>query len=118
MTVTPLRIVVALLAIATALIHFSLLIFLGGFDLPFVMNGVGYLALTFAYLTDVPLGANRRPLLHLLFIGYTGITFLAWVAIGEKNPATLLGAIGYTDKIIEVLLIVALVFSLRQEGNR
>jgi hypothetical protein len=118
MSLTPLRLAITLLAVATALIHWSLLVIMGRFDLIFFLNGVGYLALTFAYLTDRPLGATRRPLLHGLFIAYTAVTVLAWLAIGEKNPATTLGALGYIDKIIEILLIVALVISLRRIGQR
>ncbi|MCS6801134.1 MAG: hypothetical protein RMM58_04880 [Chloroflexota bacterium] len=118
MPISPLRLAITLLALATALIHFSLLFMMGRFDVAFFLNGVGYLALTFAYLTNVPLGAARRPLLHFLFIGYTGVTILAWVALGEKNPAAPLGAIGYIDKIIEILLIVALVISLQRERQQ
>ena len=114
----PIRLAVAVLATITAVIHWSLLLIMGAFDLAFFVNGVGYLALTAAYLTDVPLGANRRRLLHYIFIAYTALTILAWLAIGEKNPATTLGALGYVDKVVEVLLIVALVVSLRQEGRR
>jgi hypothetical protein len=112
------RLVVALLAVITAVIHFWLLVIIGGFDPAFFLNGIGYLALTAAYLTNVPLGAGRRPLLHVVFIGYTAVTILAWLALGEKNPATTLGMLGYIDKTVEVLLIIALVVSLRQEGKR
>lgn len=118
MSFTPLRLAVTVLALATALIHFSLLGIMGRFDLIFFLNGVGYLVLTFAYLTDFPLGARRRALVHGVFIAYTAVTILAWLAIGEKNPATTLGALGYIDKIIEVLLVIALIISLRRITQR
>ncbi|GIW10025.1 MAG: hypothetical protein KatS3mg061_1082 [Dehalococcoidia bacterium] len=101
------RWIVALLAVATALIHWSLLLQLP--DLLFFLNGLGYLALAFAYLTERPLGPERRQLLHGIFLGYTAITILAWVAVGERS------LIGYLDKLLELLLVFFLVLSLRQE---
>ncbi|MFN8533601.1 MAG: hypothetical protein U0556_08650 [Dehalococcoidia bacterium] len=108
MSPSLLRGVVAILAIATALIHFSLL-----FPDPiFILNGLGYLGLTFAYLTNIPFGIARRRLVHYLFAGYVITTILAWIAIGERNT------LGYLDKAIEVLLLAALMLSLRQERGQ
>lgn len=97
---TLLRIVIAVLAIATALIHFSLL--LGGFDIPFLLNGLGYLALLVALFWNAPIVANRRQLVHVVFIAYTAVTIIAWIAVGDR------GIVGWVDKAIEVLLILAL----------
>ena len=98
---TILRAAILVLASATALIHWWLL--LGFFDIPFLLNGLGYFALLGAFFLPWPVFANRRGLVHAVFIGYTVVTILAWVAIGERS------AIGYVDKVVEVLLLDALV---------
>lgn len=97
-----LKIIIAILTLLTAGIHFSLLFP----DVLFILNGLGYLTLLAAYLLPVPFFRNNRGLIRWAFIGFTVVTIVAWIAIGDKSwPA---GAMGYATKAIEVLLVIAL----------
>ncbi|RCK71869.1 MAG: hypothetical protein ANABAC_2692 [Anaerolineae bacterium] len=100
MKLTPYRIAIIVLTLATALIHFSLLFP----DTLFILNGLGYLALLVAYFAPLPLARQNHRMVKIGFVVYTVITILAWVAIGS-NPPTLLGLI---TKIIEVLLVICI----------
>lgn len=96
------HIAMILLALVTAGIHFSLL-----FPNPmFILNGLGFLSLLAAYFLPLPIVKDRRALVRWVFIGYTAVTILAWVAIGDKSwPA---GALGYTAKLVELVLLFLL----------
>jgi len=103
------RTVVIVLGLATALIHLSL-----NFpptirppELLFTLNGLGYLALVAAFAFDPPVVREHRRALHYLFIAYTLVTILGWVAIGARN------VVGYTDKAVEIVLVLALWRHLR-----
>lgn len=104
---SPLHIGIILLTLATAGIHFSLLFP----DLMFILNGLGYLALLAAYFLPIPLARQNRGLVRWAFIGFTLLTILAWVAIGDKSwPA---GALGYATKAIELVLLSLLLADRR-----
>jgi hypothetical protein len=97
-----LKIIIAILTLLTAGIHFSLLFP----DVLFILNGLGYLTLLAAYLLPVPFFRNNRGLIRWAFIGFTIVGIIAWIAIGDKSwPA---GALGYATKAIEALLVIAL----------
>ncbi|GAB4480394.1 MAG: hypothetical protein Kow0088_21970 [Anaerolineales bacterium] len=100
MKLTPYRIAILVLTLATAIIHFSLLFP----DTLFILNGLGYLAFLAAYFAPLELARQNHRLVKLGFVAYTVITILAWVAIGTNPPTTL----GLITKIIEVLLVVCL----------
>jgi hypothetical protein len=104
MTRSNLRLAIAVLTIATALIHFSLNFNTGAFVFQpmFTLNGLGYLGLLAALWFPLSFLAGRERLVHYVFIGYTAVTILGWVAVGARN------IVGYGDKLIEVLLIAAL----------
>jgi hypothetical protein len=54
----------------------------------------------------VPFFRDNRRLVRWAFMGYTLVTILAWVAIGDKSwPG---GSLGYFSKLIELILIVSL----------
>jgi len=93
---------VILLTLATSFIHFSLL-----FPDPlFILNGLGFLALLVLYYLPANLTLKYHNLIHSVFIGYTIITILAWIAIGNKSwPA---GTLGYITVIIEIALVILL----------
>ena len=95
-------IAIFLLALATAIIHISLL-----FPDPlFILNGLGFLALLLLYFLRTNLTLSYHRLIHSVFIGYTVITILAWIAIGDKSwPA---GALGYVTVFIEIALAILL----------
>ncbi len=106
---STLRTIILILALATSLIHFALNFTMGRFDPVFTANGLGYLALAAAFLYPFGFLKGRQKLIQVVFIVYTAVTILAWLAMGEKNIATLQGMLGYSDKLIEILLIAALV---------
>jgi hypothetical protein len=72
----------------------------------FILNGIGYLVLVAAlYLPQL---RQYQPIIRWALILYAAVTIIAWVAIGERN------AIGITDKLIEVALIVLLFIEARR----
>jgi 4-amino-4-deoxy-L-arabinose transferase-like glycosyltransferase len=106
----PLAAPIAALALATSGLHAYLNVMLGSLDPAMTANAVGYVALLAAYL----LLPARRPLIILAFIGYTLVTILGWVALGDKSFSTALGQIGWLDKAIEVALLLCLVIARRR----
>jgi len=105
---STLRTVILILAAATSLIHLALNFTLGHFDVAFTANGLGYLALAAAFVYPFRFLKGREKLVQVVFMGFTAVTILAWLVMGEKNIATLQGMLGYSDKLIEILLIAAL----------
>jgi hypothetical protein len=90
-----LRIGIAVLTLAAALIHLQL-----NFPDPvFILNGLGYLALLAALFVPIPQIARYRNAVRLVLVGYAALTILLWVLVGARTP------IGYIDKGIEVVLI-------------
>ena len=94
---------IVVLALVTALIHFSLSMRMG-FDLMFTLNGLGYIGLLAALFLPIPILVRYRPVIRILMILYTLVTIVAWVFLGERNT------IGYVDKLIEAALVVLLWF--------
>jgi hypothetical protein len=109
---STLRSAIVVLTVATALIHLYLNFNTGKFEFQpmFTLNGLGYFALLGALFLNLPFLAGRGRLVHYAYIGYTAVTILAWVAFGQRN------LVGYTDKVIEVLLIAALWLDLQQNA--
>lgn len=114
MNKTALRALIALLTVATAAIHLYLVPAQGiPAGIPFILNGLGYLALLAAlWFQPGPL-AGRERLIHFVYLGFTAVTILAWAAIGDKSLTSSLGQIGWTDKVIEAVLMFALWQHLR-----
>jgi hypothetical protein len=103
---TLLRIGIIVLTLGTALIHFSL-----NFPDPgFILAGLGYLALLASLYLPVPYVTRYRRVVPWIFIGYTALVTLLWVLLGART------AIGYTDKVIEIALILLLLIEVR--GSR
>jgi hypothetical protein len=101
-TMSGLKWIIAILTLVTAGIHFTLLFP----DLTFILNSLAYLTLLAAYILPLPIVRDNRALVRWAYIGFTIVTIVAWLAIGDKSwPA---GALGYATKIIEVLLVIAL----------
>ena len=102
-TDTLLRIGIIVLTLGTALIHFSL-----NFPDPgFILAGLGYLALLASLYLPVPYVTRYRLVVPWIFTGYTALTIFLWILLGERT------AIGYTDKVIEVVLILLLLIEVR-----
>lgn len=95
---------IILFTLATAFLHLSLFSEMG-FD-PIVLNGLGYLALLGAYFLPIPFFQQRRNLVWWALMGYTALTFVLWIILGEKNfvPGTS-SAIGYYAKAAELFLM-------------
>ncbi|HKZ55807.1 MAG TPA: hypothetical protein VJ123_10025 [Anaerolineales bacterium] len=107
MSRSMLRNAILVLGLATALIHLYLNVFYDDFSVLFTLNGLGYLGLLAGIFLPIPFLAGRERLVKLALIAYAAVTILAWVAMGDRIP------LGYIDKAIEVLLILALFASLR-----
>ena len=93
--------------LATAFLHLSLYPQLG-LD-PIFLNGFGYLGLLGAYFLPVPFFQRRHRLVWWVMAGYTLLTIILWVVMGDKQfvPGTS-SAIGYYAKAAEVLLLAFL----------
>jgi hypothetical protein len=111
MTKANLRLGIIVLTVATALIHFYLNVRAGQIMPGFILNGVGYLTLLALYMKwlKLPFLEGRDSTLRWVYMGYSAVTILAWIAIGDKSDV-----LGYTDKAIEILLVAALYFDSRQ----
>ena len=109
MAVAPLRVGVIVLTVGTALIH--LYLGLQGFPL-FILNGLGYLTLLAALILPIPRISEYRNLVRWVLVGYTALTIFLWILVGARN------AIGYTDKVIEIALVVLLVLEASRPRSR
>lgn len=98
---------IILFTLATAFLHLSLFPILG-LD-PIFLNGFGYLALLGAYFLPIPFLQERHNLVWWALFGYTVLTIVLWVVLGEKNfSASTSSMIGYYAKAAEVLLLAFL----------
>lgn len=78
-------------------------------DIAFTLNGLGYLGLLGAYFLPISFFQSRHKLVWWGFVGYTILTIVLWVIMGNKE--FVLGttsALGYYAKIVEVLLLACL----------
>lgn len=105
--IRPIDVGIVGLTLATAAIHVVLAI--PETIVPFFLNALGYLALLAAFYW--PALHPRRHLVRWAFIGYTALTILFWVILGQ--PYTPLGLL---DKAIELALI-GLLWTSRRVGR-
>jgi len=91
--------------LATALLHLALFSRLG-LD-PIALNGLGYLALLGAYFLPIPFFQQRRNLVWWALLGYTVLTFVLWLVLGDKSFTFDFSnaAIGYYAKAAELFLM-------------
>ncbi len=101
-------IAIIVLTIATALVHL-VLGFSDGVMIMFVLNGLGYLTLLGGLYLPISALASYRSKIRWALIAFAAVTVLAWIAIGLRN------VLGYTDKAIEIVLIVLLVWQAQQK---
>ena len=95
---------IILCALATAFLHISLYP-----DIVFTLNGLGYIGLLGAYLLPIAFFQQRHNLVWWALAGYTTLTIVLWVIMGEKTfVAGTSSAIGYYAKAAEVLLLILL----------
>jgi hypothetical protein len=104
--------IIVITTLVTALIHLVLLnILLGKIDIPFTLNGLGFLTLLAVFLIQPSFIVNQRTLFTMAYLGFTTITILAWFVLGDLRDT-----LGIITKIDELLLILALVLHWRAEG--
>ena len=99
-----------LLTLATAFIH----LFLAFTAIPyfglnfgvilFILNGLGYLGLLGALQLPIPQLRGFRRYTRWTLVGFAALTIVLWVIM-----APVYDFIGYTDKVIEIALIVLLI---------
>ncbi|MDZ7706218.1 MAG: hypothetical protein U5L04_17265 [Trueperaceae bacterium] len=102
----PLSVLIVGATAVTAVIHLSLYT-----DIILLLNGFGYAALAALYV--MPMFAAQRQRVRWLLLGYTLVTFVAWLFVGARNT------IGYLDKTVEAVLVVALITEIvRRRGQQ
>ena len=95
---------IVVLTLTTALIHIWLAV--PDTMVAFYLNGAGYIALLIAlYLPQL---SSWQRLARIGLIGYTLLTIVLWILIGAQNP------LAYADKLVEVLLVIALGLEWRE----
>jgi len=104
MNLTGKQIGIVLATLATAILHITLFP-----DIMFTLNGLGYLGLLGAYLLPMAFFQQRRGMVWWAFVGYTILTIVLWVVMGDKNfVAGTSSATGYYAKAAELILVVLL----------
>ena len=95
-------------SLSTAAFHIMCSPYFGWFD-PIVLNGFGSLALLGAYFLPIPFFSQKRRLVYWSIVGYTLLTILLWVILGDKTFLfDTTAALGYYAKIAEIFLLVFL----------
>lgn len=106
MNKNTLRWIIIILTLITAAIHLSLVFVLSGaMQIMFVLNGVGYLVLLWALLKPPAFLEGRSALVHYAFILFVVVTIAGYFVVNGIKPGDYLGLF---DKLVEVLLVVAL----------
>ena len=95
---------IVVLTLTTALIHIWLAV--PDTMVAFYLNGAGYIALLISLYS--PQLSRWQRLARIGLIGYTLLTIVLWILIGAQNP------LAYADKLVEVLLVIALGLEWRQ----
>ena len=103
-----LRPAILVLGLITAAVHIFLNIRLGHLDIPFTLNALGYLGLTYALLFPPNPLKQYSTLIHYALMGFAAITVVAWLIIGNPNDG-----LAIFDKVAELLLIAAVWLHLR-----
>lgn len=107
MSRSNLRLAIIVLTLITAAIHLGLTIVLSGaMQIMFVLNGVGYLVLMWALLWPPAFLKGMRDLVHYAFLAFTLTTVVGYFAVNGIKADVL----GWTDKIVEILLMLAVWF--------
>lgn len=100
------------LSVITALIHLVLAFkFRGdpelqGLMVPFILNGVGYLALMYATLWTPDALKGQKALLRWAFLGFTAVTIVLYFVFNGSYAFR--DVLGLLTKLDEVLLMVSI----------
>ena len=111
-----LRTLIVVFGLVTALVHLWL-VYNGltrprnpAISYPFLINGLGYLALVGAFLFAGTSQGQWSRIVHYLFMAFAAGSIVAWIVV---NGGRFLLPLSIFDKAIEVLLIVVLWRHLR-----
>lgn len=108
MKLAPKQIGILVSGLTTAFLHLYLASKMGFVD-PIVLNGFGYIGLLGAYFLPIPLVQQRHKLVWWVLVGYTILTIILWVILGDmKFVFGTSSAIGYYAKIAELFLLAFL----------
>jgi hypothetical protein len=78
-------------------------------DIVFTLNGLGYIGLLGAYFLPIAFFQQRHKMVWWGFAGYTLLTFILWVIMGDKQfVAGTYSATGYYAMISELFLLAFL----------
>lgn len=106
---STLRLIIAILTIITAVIHLGLAFVLTGtMQIMFILNGIGYLVLLWALLRPPAFLEGYSTLVHLAFMLFTAVTIVGYFVVNGFaifEPGHIIDLI---DKVVEVLLLIAL----------
>lgn len=111
------QIAIILLTVATAAVHLYLAFVImpritSSVDIPFLLNGLGYLGLLAALYLPLGFLDPWKSLIRWVLLGYTVLTILLWVIMaGERTT------LGYVTKAIEVALAILLYLESQQRSR-
>ena len=108
MNLSPMRISIILLTVATAVIHFVL-----AYDWTFYANSLGYLVLLAALYAPIAALRPYRGVIRWLLILFAAVTVVAFFVLGLPILTGPILIVGWITKAIEVTLIVLLVIEGR-----
>jgi len=104
MKLTGTRIGIIITNLATAFLHITLFP-----DIVFTLNGLGFAGLLGAYILPIPFFQERKNLVWWVLVGYTVLTMVLWVIMGDKTfVAGTYSATGYYAVIAEAIMLVFL----------
>ncbi len=96
---TPFRVAIIVMTVATAVIHFSL------GDLIFILNGLGYLALLSIFI--LPFFTRWREVARWLLVAFAAATIVSFFIL-HPNGTWQMDSLGVITKFIEFILILTL----------
>ena len=95
-------------SLTTAFLHLSLYPDFGYYD-PIVLNGLGSIALLSAYFLPIPFFQKRHSTVFWASFGYTMLTMLLWLILGDKTfQLETTADTGYYAKVAELILLAFL----------
>lgn len=108
MSKSALRTIIILATLFTATVHLVVLNIVvfrekGSIDPLFTPNGIGYLVLLWLFLANPSFVAKRRYLLYYAYMLFAAATIVAFFIFGSMTDP-----LGWTTKVVELILIVAL----------
>lgn len=98
------QIIVILLAVATAAIHFSRAIADPDIGVLFILNGLGYLVLVGLLYLPIPQLVSRHRLVRRALMVYTAVTIVLYFVWGVMSGEWAV-PVGPIDKVVEAVMV-------------